>query len=1507
MRCKKAKQMVAGMLAATMVVSNFGVLPSGQNVLADTSKTYVTYEAEEGVITGDNTIANTFAGAVGWLGNRAKAESNVTFSNVNVTDAGEYDMTISYATGTTRSFYVVANDGEAKEIVCAPKAEGTWGTAISNITTVTAKITLDAGNNTIVVYNENGDCPDLDYIMVGGVKYQAENASVTGANKSSGAVGWLGGAGSSATVTVSVGEAGTYESQIYYYTGADRDFYVSVNDGEAIKVTCPNSGSWGADSTTYVTQNFDLQAGNNTLKFYNESGDCPNFDCIKVATAPNSGSEDESDDTDDEQVLTYNGALVSSVAGAMTEYAIIRGEKAEVVYDEETSSNVLSLGGGYAQAGTLELPADLYKNVTDGFTISIDAYIETNAADYTRLFQSSPCEMGSSGAPWNSAGISIDLGGSNLWRTEVFVGKDGTANAAAESMTGATISSAVSRGEWHNVQMSVNASKYTLTVDGNVLTEKTGDFSKLFGDSNYLEAYVNTAIGDSIYADASVKAKIDNVKFYNSADTLSDAALQLTYDFENVEKVAPEEMVGAESVYTDGTELTFVTEVSSPDGKIVAKLWKDVATGRMFYSASNNEKCVILASQLGIETKDADFTTGVEYAAGNIVKITDTYTLLNGKHDGEIIDVCNEFTFTLTKSNKELTVKLRVYDDGVAYAYSMDEGATIIKEASETVFADNTTLWTYSQPNVTYEGTYGEVPMTSVYNAAATYTTPSLVNAGDSWVLLTEASVFDDEYGYCSSLLKTEKDSKNLKWAFGNKQTTSVVMDDAFETPWRVAVIGSNLNAIVNNDIITSVCDDAYDVDYSFVKTGKLAWSWWSSMGDDPIAFDPQFAYIDFAAENGWEYVCLDYGWVLWDDYKAKVKELVDYAEEKGVGIWLWYGVNNVGHTAAGAYPKYSLLDEATIKTELEWANEIGVKGVKVDYYESDNQNTMEQMYLCAKIAADNEIMVLFHGCTNPGGENRTFPNVLSYEAVYGAEYYKWRMEPSTANIITYLFTRNAVGSADFTPTALPVAGISATHGFMLATSIYAESGLIHFAENVNVYEGYAGLSLMNDMPSTWDETVVAEGQPGEFGSVARRSGDDWYVAALTTGARTTDISLDFLEAGKTYTAYIYKTNATDENVEVVVKEVTNADVLAIELLADDGFAAKITTAAYDYVTDYEENYTYIEAEKADKNGKVADSTNAYSAQYSSGQLAVENIGNGAENYVTFEVEAEEAGVYEVNVYYISGNDRRFLISVNGDDENRLRTTILNSGDWVTVDKETVYLELKEGTNEIKFYNDSVYAPNLDRISISKTTVDKEVTVSDEAVDNSNSAPGAAYEYNVYEAEDAEIANGATNETTLVGWIGGNSYVSFNEINVAEAGKYYLRIAYMTGADRQFAVSVNDGENVFVDCPSSGDYYSNPAYVYLVVELNAGVNTIKLSNPNGDAPNLDAIGISKTMVTEDEGNADDTVDNSEDDNTIVVIPNTGDMTPIMPMLFVVLVSAIAIFSRKRIIEYLMFK
>lgn len=468
-----------------------------------------------------------------------------------------------------------------------------------------------------------------------------------------------------------------------------------------------------------------------------------------------------------------------------------------------------------------------------------------------------------------------------------------------------------------------------------------------------------------------------------------------------------------------------------------------------------------------------------------------------------------------------------------------------------------------------------------------------------------------------------------------------------------------------------------------------------------------QKEYIDFAAANGWDYVCVDFGWSLWDDSDKKIKELCDYGKEKGIGIWLWYGVNNSGHSGYKdsrgnpAYPYYSLLDEATIVREFERISALGVKGVKVDYYESDTQQTMKQMYLCMKIAAENKLMVLFHGCTIPRGESRTYPNVVSYEAINGSEYYKWFESPSLANRVSYTFTRNVVGSADFTPTGLPIYGIKATAGFALADVVTIESGVQHFAHSVYTYEGSPALPLLNDVPVAWDDMYVIDGRPMQFNVTARRSGSDWYIGASTLDARTVKVPLEKLisDDGK-YNAYIFGDNADGSALNVrVVTGLTKESVLTEKLLANGGFVIKLTKGTMQLDTPYS-NYISYEAENAKRSGQ-ASITAGKDAKYCSNNAYVGYVGGNANNYITFEnVNAPEAGEYTLRVYYVSGEPRTLKIDVNGRSAARIDNCYANKNDWKGIRAASVTVQLNKGQNTVKLYNDSGYGPSIDRIAL---------------------------------------------------------------------------------------------------------------------------------------------------------------------------------------------------------------
>ena len=373
---------------------------------------------------------------------------------------------------------------------------------------------------------------------------------------------------------------------------------------------------------------------------------------------------------------------------------------------------------------------------------------------------------------------------------------------------------------------------------------------------------------------------------------------------------------------------------------------------------------------------------------------------------------------------------------------------------------------------------------------------------------------------------------------------------------------------------------------------------------------------------------------------------------------------------------------------------------MKVDYYESDTQETMRQMHMCADIAAKNKLMVLFHGCTIPRGESRTYPNVVSYEAINGTEYYKWFTSPSLENRVSYTFTRNVVGGADFTPTGVRVYNSEATAGFALADVVMIESGILHFAHSVYTYENSSALPMLNDVPVVWDELKVLDGYPMSFNVSARRSGKSWYIAANTIKSRTVDIKLSDLIGEGTYNAYIFADNNDGSDLSVSVKEgLTAKDTISMKLLDKGGFVIKLIPGAMKLTTPYT-NYRNYEAERATLSGKSS-VTGGKDGKFSSGGAYVGYVG-GAGNGVTFEHVAVDApGKYTLRIYYISGEPRSLKVDVNGKFVQKIDNCYANKGDWTGLRAVNVEVELNSGNNNvIKLYNDQGNGPSIDRIAI---------------------------------------------------------------------------------------------------------------------------------------------------------------------------------------------------------------
>ena len=1134
-------------------------------------------------------------------------------------------------------------------------------------------------------------------------------------------------------------------------------------------------------------------------------------------------------------------------------------------------NHVLELGGGAKGSSYAELPSNLYEGVDaqTGFTYSFWIKPDAGVGSYSRVV---------SGAAANSKNefAFAPYARDKVWNL-LF---DDT------NIVRAPMNTELQKGIWSLFTFTVDSDEIIFYING----KETDSFSssELGTRLDMMETLVNNALGKtcSTWGDSDAKVMLDDVSLYKQTLTPRQVAdLANSYGFQ-VTVSKPQEL-GSDTQWTDGTNLV-ETAAKIEKGQMSAKIMTDEATGRYFITAAKGGKVVLDCSWLGMET-DVDLTKNLELQEESIAAATgkESYELTTG-NQSRVEEEYSQLQFTLKEktSGQELQVIVRCFEDGVAYRYELKGQAgqkgTVKSEASEYVIPSDSIIWAGYDEAGNYEYEYQKTKMSQVKQKAAKYSVPFLAKSegenSDMWTLFTEAAVFSNENPYCASHLETSAGSRNLKFKFGKGSGSQVAItydkNGSFVTPWRALICGDNLNDIVNATMITSLNPQAdetlfADVD-QWVRTGTVAWSWWSEAGDDPIEYDQQKDYIDFAAENGWEYVCLDFGWCLWADYKNKVKELVEYGREKNVDIMLWYGVNNDNHSGfkdaegASAYPKYSLKTAAQLKEQFEWCRSVGVKGVKVDYYENDDTETMKLMYDCAVIAAQNKINVLFHGCTAPRGEHRTFPNVLGYEAVRGSEYYKWNIGPSVFNCLIYSFSRNIAGGMDFTPVGMQIDQLPVTAGFQLSQVVAYQSGFQNIASSVYKLEGFKGLALINDVPTQWEETKVLEGDPGNYQTIARRSKektDEWYISAMTARERTAQVKLDFLGEGE-YHAYLYEDNTDGSDIVMTERSVTSGDTLNLQLHQNGGASVKIAKEAMNTATAYD-NYTYYEAEK--ETNQLSGNTTISKNQFASGQKQVAGVGGTKFNTVTFQdVTVEKAGVYEMKLYYACGVPRRICYTVN--DGDSVRSKKLNAG-VNTLAMEKFYVTLKQGTNQIAFGNDETKAPNIDRIAISAWPVQMEPTKTDLTDDGIKPQDGTQYDYQVYEAKNAVVSGGAAHEGDSIGWLGNSaaSQVKFT-VSVPKEGNYKLQIQYFAGETRNVYVKVNQEQAKGYSCPSTGSYTQDSAdSIYADVHLKAGSNEITLMNANGWCPNILSIGISKVIVSS--GNHGNNTNNTQNGNT----------------------------------------
>ena len=577
-------------------------------------------------------------------------------------------------------------------------------------------------------------------------------------------------------------------------------------------------------------------------------------------------------------------------------------------------------------------------------------------------------------------------------------------------------------------------------------------------------------------------------------------------------------------------------QVTSPDGKLVVTV--SDTDGRPSYSVSYDNVLFLQPSPLGMVANIGDFSLGMSLEKNvSTNKIDETYELASIKKS-KVHYVANEAVFSFTQQGKTIyDVIFRISNNDVAFKYKMyPQGETLScvveQEATGFVFPDGTTTFLcpqskpmggFARTSPSYETSYTADDAAGKNGWGEGYTFPCLFRNGDNgWVLVSETGV---NGGYCASRLLGHKGGT---YTIGFPQegeangngTASPGIALPGETPWRTITVGKTLAPIVETTVPFDVVKPLYPAKGEYTY-GKGSWSWIIGM-DGSTNYKEQLRYIDFSAAMGYQSVLVD---ALWDKQigRDKMEELAKYGKDKGVALYLWYNSNGYWNDAPQT-PRGIMNNAIARRKEMKWMQSIGIRGIKVDFFGGDKQMTMQLYEDILLDANEYGLLVIFHGCTLPRGWERMYPNFASSEAVLASEnlhFSQGSCDHEAFNATLHPFIRNTVGSMDFGGSALnkyynadnaPRGSRRVTSDvYALATAVLFQSPVQHFAlapNNLTDAPSWA-IDFMKEVPTTWDEVRFIDGYPGKYVILARRHGDQWYIAGVNAQKETLKLKVN--------------------------------------------------------------------------------------------------------------------------------------------------------------------------------------------------------------------------------------------------------------------------------------------------------------------------------------------------------------------------------------------------------------
>lgn len=591
-----------------------------------------------------------------------------------------------------------------------------------------------------------------------------------------------------------------------------------------------------------------------------------------------------------------------------------------------------------------------------------------------------------------------------------------------------------------------------------------------------------------------------------------------------------------------------VATLNSPDGKLTLQLYHE--EGQPGYSVAYAGKTLLEKSPLGLVTNEGDFSKNLTFKGYVTSTVDKSYTQDKIKQSA-VHYQANKMVFSFEDGKQRgLNIVFQVSNNDVAFRYELPQwgerrACVVEKETTGFKFPEFTTTFlspmmgamgAFARTSPSYESGYtNDEPVGKPTHGNLGYVFPGLFRIGnDGWALISETGVTSQ---YCAShlsdgtregLYTVEYPDMRQNNGFGS---SGAQISLPGVTPWRTITMGSNLKPIVETTIPFDVVEPLYPPTKEY-QYGRGTWSWivWQ---DQSMNWDDQVAYIDLAAELGYEYILID---ALWDTQIGyeKMEELIRYAQAKDVDVFLWYNSNG-GFNDAPQGPRNKMNTSIARKQEMKWLQKMGVKGLKVDFFGGDKQETMRFYEDILSDANDHGLMIIFHGCTLPRGWERMYPNFVGSEAVLASEMLIFSQdvrEKEAFYATLHPFIRNTVGSMEYGGVLFnKYLNRGNSQGqkrltsdvFQIATGILFQNPVQMFALTPNNLVDTPAflIDFMKKIPTTWDETVYVDGYPGKYAVIARRHGNEWYISGVNALEQPLDLELNLpMVAGKEVTIY---------------------------------------------------------------------------------------------------------------------------------------------------------------------------------------------------------------------------------------------------------------------------------------------------------------------------------------------------------------------------------------------------